>query len=113
MKVLLSIFGILTLLISSSANLNAQSLTAVFSAQVEEDEIDGFTPAATPEDPEPEAVIDQAFFNVKEMMTVSPSTRWLTSTLAQLVKFLQSPVSHWTWDNRTLSSALMGDWSSF
>lgn len=87
MKVLLSIFGILTLLISSSANLNAQSLTAVFSAQVEEDEIDGFTPAATPEDPEPEAVIDQAFFNVQgddDGFTVYSLVDFDTSTIGQV-----------------------------
>ena len=42
MKTLLSIFGIAALLIFSTADAKAQALTAVFSAQVEEDEIDAF-----------------------------------------------------------------------
>ena len=87
MKTLLSIFGILALLISSAANVNAQSLIAVFSAQVEEDEIDGFTPSATPEDPEPATVIDQAFFNVQgddDAFTVYSLVDFDTSTIGQV-----------------------------
>ena len=54
MKTLLSIFGIAALLIFSTADAKAQALTAVFSAQVEEDEIDAFGEG-----------IDLAFFNVQ------------------------------------------------
>ena len=59
MKTLLSIFGIALLLIFSTADAKAQALTAVFSAQVEEDEIDDFTPMGG------EPILDMAFFNVQ------------------------------------------------
>ena len=81
MKTLLSIFGIFALLISSSANVNAQSLTAVFSAQVEEDGIDDFTPM----DGEPS--IDQAFFNVQgddDAFTVYSLVDFDTSSIGQV-----------------------------
>jgi len=54
LKTLLSIFGIVALLIFSTADTNAQSLVSVFTAQVEEDKIDVFNDQ-----------LDTAFFNVQ------------------------------------------------
>ena len=55
MKTLFSIFfGLAALLIFSTADANAQALPGIFSAQVEEDEIDGFM-----------GEVDDAFFNVQ------------------------------------------------
>ena len=54
MKTLLSIFGIAALLIFSTADAQAQALPSVFSAQIEEDEIDPFGEG-----------VDMAFFNVQ------------------------------------------------
>jgi len=54
MKTLLLIFGIAALLIFSTADAKAQALTSVFSANVEEDEIDDFM-----------GELNQAFFTVQ------------------------------------------------
>ena len=81
MKTLLSIFGIAVLLIFSTADAKAQSLTAVFSAQIEEDEIDAFTPAGA--DP----VVDTAFFNVQgddDLFTVYSLVDFDTSSIGEV-----------------------------
>ena len=76
MKTLLTIFGIIALLIFSSADANAQSLTAVFSAQIEEDEIDAFMDD-----------VDMAFFNVQgddDMFTVYSLVDFDTTSIGQV-----------------------------
>ena len=76
MKTLLSIFGVAALLIFSTADANAQALTSVFSAQVEEDEIDAFMDE-----------IDLAFFNVQgddDAFTVYSLVDFDTSSIGQV-----------------------------
>ena len=76
MKTLLAVLSIAALLNFPSAVVNAQSLTSVFSAQVEEDEIDVFMDAP-----------DQAFFNVQgddDAFTVYTLVDFDTSMIGQV-----------------------------